>query len=271
MSVLKLPATIYQTKHKFNDYSTDDMKCGDLSEKQLRSDLGLDDISDVVDPWTGQEVSVFSSFRDSFPKSRTEMAELLFNEFLRLSMPTYYLGEHQIFNNLVKHLYHGEGKSYSSPFLDSAYKSLILNGQSSPSSPLTIIRSMLDRLAVDVNKVLSDTDKELITQAISNSILPKFNRWADSFNGLGMSIHDIYATNIQITQLNITDDGYIAKVTFTGQDHFGLDKNDIMNMKFHYIRAFRIWFVLQRWEKFGFKPFFTNMKAEFEINSRRNG
>ncbi|MGX9275832.1 DUF3289 family protein [Pantoea ananatis] len=27
----------------------------------------------------------------------------------------------------------------------------------------------------------------------------------------------------------------------------------------------------QRWEKFAFKPFFTNMKAEFEISSRRNG
>lgn len=56
MSVLTLPATIYQTKHKFNDYSTDDMKCGDLTEKQLRGNLGLDDVSEVVDPWTGKEV-----------------------------------------------------------------------------------------------------------------------------------------------------------------------------------------------------------------------
>jgi uncharacterized protein (TIGR03034 family) len=85
-----------------------------------------------------------------------------------------------------------------------------------------------------------------------------------------MSIHDIHATNILINQLDITDNGYIAKITFTGQDHFGLDKTDIQNPKFHYIRAFRIWFILQRWEYFAFKPFLTNMKAEFEINSRRN-
>ena len=74
MSALKFPFTVYQTRHRFNDYSTDDMKCGDLSEKQLRSDLGLDDVSDVVDPWTGKEVSIFNSFRDTRPKSRTEMA-----------------------------------------------------------------------------------------------------------------------------------------------------------------------------------------------------
>ncbi|WP_267372685.1 MULTISPECIES: DUF3289 family protein [unclassified Pantoea] len=270
MSVLTLPATIYQTKHKFNDYSTDDMKCGDLTEKQLRGDLGLDDVSEVVDPWTGKEVSIFNSFRDTRQKSRAEMAELLFNEFLRVSMPAYYLGQHQIFNNLVKHLYHGNGKIYSSPFLDSAYKNLILSGQSSPLSPLTVIKSSLDKIVISGQKSLSDTDKDLITQALRNSILPKFNRWADSFNGLGMSIHDIHATNIQINQLDITDNGYVAKITFTGQDHFGLDKNDIMNPKFHFIRAFRIWFVLQRWEHFAFKPFLTNMKAEFEINSRRN-
>lgn len=114
---------------------------------------------------------------------------------------------------------------------------------------------MLDKVAIDVKNDLSDADKNSITKAIGNSILPKFNRWADSFNGLGMSIHDIYATKIQLTKLDITESGYVAKVTFTGQDHFGLDKTDIMNMKFHYFRAFRIWFVLQRWEKFAFKPF----------------
>ncbi|MCG8708383.1 DUF3289 family protein [Brenneria sp. 4F2] len=245
------------------------MKCGDLTEKQLRSDLGLEDVSDVVNPWTGKEVSIFNSFRDIRQKSRTEMAELLFNEFLRVSMPAYYLGQHQIFNNLVKHLYYSNGKSFSSPFLDRAYESLILKGISS--SPLSIIQANLDKVAIDSRNGLSDDAKKVITAEIGKSRLSKFNRWADSFNGLGMSIHDIYATNIQLTQLDITDSGYVTKVTFTGQDHFGLDKTDITSMKFHYIRAFRIWFVLQRWEKFAFKPFFTNMKAEFEISGRRNG
>jgi hypothetical protein len=105
MSVLTLPATIYQTNHKFNDYSSDDMKCGDLTEKQLRGDLGLDDVSDVVDPWTGKEVSIFNSFRDTRQKSRAEMAELLFNEFLRVSMPAYYPRQHRILNDVAKYPY----------------------------------------------------------------------------------------------------------------------------------------------------------------------
>ncbi|MGD9426447.1 DUF3289 family protein [Pantoea sp. NSTU24] len=263
MSVLTFPFIVYQTQHRFNDYSTDDMKYGDLTEKQLRSDLGLDDVSDVVDPWTGKKVSIFNLFRNTRPQSRTKMAELLFNELLRVSMPAYYFGQHQIFKNLVKHLYHGNGKSYSSPFLDRAYKDLIISGKTSPLSPLTVIKSSLDKILFTGKKTLSDPDIDLITQDIRSSTLPKFNRWADIFNGLGMSIHDIRTTKIQIYQLDITDNGYAAKIKFTGQDHFGLDKTDIMNPKFNFIRAFRIWFVLQRWETFSFKPFLTNMKAEF--------
>lgn len=199
------------------------------------------------------------------------MAELLFDEFLRVSMPAYYLGQHQIFNNIVKHFYHGNGKIYSSPFLNKAYENLILNGQSSLSSLLSIIKAQIDKLTIDAKNGLSDSARNEITKEIGSSKPPKFNRWVDSFNGLGMSIHDIYSTNIELTGLNISDNGYVAKITFTGQDHFGLDKTDFMNIKFHYIRAFRIWFVLQRWEKFAFKPFFTNMKAAFEVIGRRNG
>lgn len=267
MSLLKLPCTIYQTQHRFNDHSTDDMRYGDLTEKQLRGSFDLDDVSDIVNPWTGQEVSIFSKSRH---KSKSEIADLLFNEFLRLSMPAYYLGRHPLFNNIVKHFYRDRGNDYSSPFLDSAYKELIMSGQSSALSSLNIIKSLLDRLIITEQRSFSDIEKNLMTQAIGKSILPKFNRWADCINGLGMSIHDIYATNIQITELEITNHSYMTKITFTAQDHFGLDRTDIMNRKFHYIRAFRIWFILQRWEKFGFQPFFTNMKAEFQINSQRN-
>ncbi|WP_240149734.1 DUF3289 family protein [Erwinia amylovora] len=81
MSLLKLPCTIYQTQHRFNDRSTDDMRYGDLTEKQLRGNFDLDDVSDVVNPWAGQEVSIFSAFSKPRPKSKSEMAELLFNEF----------------------------------------------------------------------------------------------------------------------------------------------------------------------------------------------
>ncbi|MCR1565502.1 DUF3289 family protein, partial [Mixta sp.] len=50
------------------------------------------------------------------------------------------------------------------------------------------------------------------------------------------------------------------------QDHFGLDDNDIMKNKFRQFRFFRIWFVLQRHEKYGFKPFFNNLSATVSLS-----
>ncbi|WP_354292786.1 DUF3289 family protein [Paramixta manurensis] len=88
----------------------------------------------------------------------------------------------------------------------------------------------------------------------------------DYFNGLGVTIHDVYATEIALQSIDIKDGKFSAIVMYNAQDHFGLDKNDIMRREFHYIRFFRIWFVLQHWEQFGFKPFFTNFKAEIEIS-----
>lgn len=54
------------------------------------------------------------------------------------------------------------------------------------------------------------------------------------------------------------------------QDHFGLDSDDITTFKFNQFRFFRIWFVLQRYNQFGFKPFMTNMEAIVEITGDRN-
>jgi len=54
------------------------------------------------------------------------------------------------------------------------------------------------------------------------------------------------------------------------QDHFGLDNDDISNFKFNHLNFFRIWFVLQRYSKFGFKPFMTNIKATVEITGKHH-
>ncbi|MTD28188.1 DUF3289 family protein [Erwinia sorbitola] len=52
--------------------------------------------------------------------------------------------------------------------------------------------------------------------------------------------------------------------------HFSLDTHDISKLKFKQFHFFRIWFLLQRYNKFGFKPFITNMEATFEVNGARN-
>ncbi|ELW9442023.1 DUF3289 family protein [Pluralibacter gergoviae] len=269
MPALQPPYTIYQTQHRFNDYSSDDMRYGDLTEKQLRQNFGLEDVSNVVNPWTGEDFSLFRAFSKSRPKSRMEIAKLLFDEFLRLSMPAYYLGQRQLFTDLVKHFYNGRGNAFSSPFLDKAYSEQILNDKSEKNSSLLAIKNTIrDGIDWD-NRTFAESADNNFNKNIRTTILPKFNRWSDYFNGLGMSVHDIYATNIQIIDINIYEDEFIATIKYRGQDHFGLDRNDIMDKRFYYLRVFRIWFVLQRWNEFNFKPFFTNITATVTVKGRK--
>ena len=48
MCALQFPCTIRKV---MDDYSADDMRCGDLTEEELKSRYRLDYISDRVDPW----------------------------------------------------------------------------------------------------------------------------------------------------------------------------------------------------------------------------
>ena len=77
---------------------------------------------------------------------------------------------------------------------------------------------------------------------------------------------DYFGLNI----VNIDNDRYQVMVHYTAQDRFGLVHNDILNKKFSQLNFFRIWFVLQRCNRFGFKPFMTNMEATIRITGGRN-
>ncbi|RRZ94635.1 DUF3289 family protein [Erwinia sp. 198] len=75
---------------------------------------------------------------------------------------------------------------------------------------------------------------------------------------------------LTLKSLQINDSGFQAVVHYRSQDHFGLDGSDILNAKFSSFRLFHIWFVLQRCNKFGFKPFMTNMEATVKIAGGRD-
>ena len=92
----------------------------------------------------------------------------------------------------------------------------------------------------------------------------------DNINGMGITVHDTWATHIILKSLHISNDSYRAVVHYKVQDHFGLDVEDIAKLKFNVFRFFRIWFVLQRCNTFAFKPFMTNMEATVEITGNRN-
>jgi len=52
MAALTFPFTIFQTRNRMNDYSAEDMRCGDLTKVQLIPRYRLNYISNQVDPWT---------------------------------------------------------------------------------------------------------------------------------------------------------------------------------------------------------------------------
>lgn len=99
-----------------------------------------------------------------------------------------------------------------------------------------------------------------------DSRLPKFNRFVDRFNGLGISVHDIYAQKISLVRLQRYAISWDGLLFFKGQDHFGLGKEDITNALYKNFRFFRIWFFLQRHRDYAYKPFMTNFSAHIRIN-----
>lgn len=84
--------------------------------------------------------------------------------------------------------------------------------------------------------------------------LPKFDNY-DWFNGLGITIHDTYATKIYLDYIDIKDNGFEASLSFKIQDHFGLDVADVNGKWFEYSPWFCSWFILQRYEAYNYKPF----------------
>lgn len=88
-------------------------------------------------------------------------------------------------------------------------------------------------------------------------------------NGMGITIHDTYATQITLKSLLITDSGFEACINYKVQDHFGLDKEDIMKGEYNILRFFRIWFILQRYEKLAFRPFVTEMETDIFLKGGR--
>ncbi|STL74614.1 Protein of uncharacterised function (DUF3289) [Escherichia coli] len=96
-----------------------------------------------------------------------------------------------------------------------------------------------------------------------SSRLNKFNDFEDSFNGLGISVHDISAQKISLLSFQKYAIGWSATIHFVAQDHFGLDVTDIKNKTYSKYRFFRIWFFLQRHKDFAsnlFSPILTLSK-----------
>ncbi|MEE4447506.1 YPO3983 family protein [Serratia sp. C2(1)] len=279
MSALEFPCTIFKTKRQMDDYGAEDMRYGDLSETQLKTHFRLVDVSAQVNPYTLTSITPFNQpqlmlhgSREKGEKiTRQECAKILFNEFRHLSQSFAIYGPYKhLIEKMITHMQSSNGSVFTSMHLDAALKEQILNDRSPDNSSRLLLKTVLDKNIDWEEKCYPAEKNQKLKDAILFSKLPKFDRSEDNFNGMGITVHDIWATHITIKSLHIDNDHYRAMVHYKVQDHFGLDSDDISKFKFNQFRFFRIWFVLQRYNQFGFKPFMTNMEATVEITGRRN-
>lgn len=100
------PLTIFTTKRRFDDFSTDDMRYGDIPEDRLRREFGLNNISNVVDPYTLTRLTAFDNPQSRFAGayggihrgdklSVQQCAPLLFREMQVTSLPFSFIGPHR--------------------------------------------------------------------------------------------------------------------------------------------------------------------------------
>ncbi len=279
MSALQFPCTIFATQKRMDDYSASDMLCGDLSESQLKTQFHLVDVSTRANPYSLTKITPFSQPQSMFYGSRGEgekisrqqCAEILFDEFRHLSQSFSLYGPYKsLIKKMITHMQNGEGAPFSSMYLDNALKSQILNDRSAENSTRLRLSDAFKNHIDWENKCYPLARKAELCKAISEGRLPKFDRFQDNFNGMGITIHDTWATHITIKSLKVNNDRYRAIVHYRVQDHFGLDGEDILKLKFSQFRFFRIWFVLQRYKSIGFKPFITNMETTIEITGERS-
>lgn len=199
-----------------------------------------------------------------------ECARILFDEFRHLSQAFALYGPYKnLIEEMISHMQENSDFLFESLYLNSALKQQIMR-DNSENSTLKRIKYTLNEHINWNDKYYPKNKKYKFPEAILKARLPKFDRLQDSFNGLGISVHDTWATHITLQSLHVEDNRYRARVRYQLQDHFGLDCQDIKNFTFNQFRLFRIWFVLQRYQRFAFKPFMTNINVCIDITGERN-
>ncbi|KNC89039.1 YPO3983 family protein [Trabulsiella odontotermitis] len=268
-SSMYLPDTLFETVKCFNDSSADDMQCGDMGEQELLS-LGLRDISAKVDPYrlirydipyTTPVDGISWATARGIKISHEECIDILFKEMKELSKLFSFQGVYKaIIGEMIDHFRYRNGNGFYSQRLNLAFYDRI--NSYSPGNPLSRIEDTIrNEFKFNSTSTYYPSLLHSIKVKLLDSSLPKFNEKKDRINGLGISVHDIAAQKIVLTNLHKYAMGWSATVYFDAQDHFGLDITDIKSKVYSQFRFLRIWFFLQRHRNFAFKPFFTNFHA----------
>ncbi|MFH7828278.1 DUF3289 family protein [Kluyvera chengduensis] len=275
---MSLPCEIFSTFHRFENYYIDDMQYGDMDDWDFQQ-LGLMDISARVDPFKCLQFEKMSSFnaytmdfahqqRQGRPINRQQCADIMFDEMKELSTQFASGRYAPLIGKLIDHFHYGNVRAWTDELLNRAYAEVISGVGTN--DVLVKIQEAMNKHFYSKRQVILDYGffMELNSVIKRDLRLPKFNRFIDRFNGLGISVHDIYAQQISLVRLQRYAKSWEGLLFFKGQDHFGLGKEDITNTLYETFRFFRIWFFLQRHRDYAYKPFMTNLSTHALIKGR---
>ena len=278
MTALQLPCTIFQTRHRMNDYGARDMRYGDLSAQQLQHQYHLANVSAKVDPYRLKKRLPFTPSQYQFGNhyhseediSLQQCARILFDEFRSEARQFSFLGPYRkVIIEMINHMQHNNGAPFRHLLLDIAAKNKITEERVGGNT-LKMIRTTLQENIDWTNQHYPQIRLNEFHKNISTRPLPKFDAMRDYINGMAISIHDIWAARITIKSLEINNEKYKATIHFELQDHFGLDDADLLKHRARRPSVLGIWFILQRYKMLGFKPFMTNMSATIDIRGYRH-
>ncbi|WP_133158628.1 DUF3289 family protein, partial [Mixta theicola] len=165
---------------------------------------------------------------------------------------------------MISHMQYGNGAVFSHPLLDQA-----MAEHSSMQNSLNAVLRTFQKYIDWSRQALPETALQVLTDSIMKSLLPRFDKFTDRFNGLGITVHDTWATHITLESLLVKNGTFTAVIKYHIQDHFGLDTEDITNDFYRQFRIFRIWFYLQHINNHAFKPFISEIVLTKKISVGR--
>ncbi|PLV61891.1 DUF3289 family protein [Erwinia sp. B116] len=234
---------LFETKNNMNDFTADDMQHGDMSKEQILQQGKIKLLTRFDFDKTAEEhFAVMEHMARMTAKGK--YAPLIAAMIGQFKKNTGGIGRHQLLNEaFLEHKTTRECVAKIKSYISNA---LSQNGASTLSSG-------------DIDGI----ENSFIRKDIGTK-LPKFDDW-DWQNGLGITVHDTFATRIFLDYLNVDKGKYKGRLVFHIQDHFGLDIPDLNGKGFEFISWFCSWFILQRYNKLNYKPFINEATFSWDI------
>ncbi len=237
-----LPAIVFQSKNPMDDENADDMQSGDKTKTQIMN-LGM------FRPFSKLDYEFDLPASNHFANFRLFASSVSWGTYGSLT------------KMMIDRFEQNVGGKFTHPLLDQAAKE-----HENTDAVVKKVSELFANKLKNTKGELTEIDIKDVWDSLAKGRyaihLPGFDTKPDWFNGLGITVHGIWSLQLTLKKLDIDilNRTFNGEVAFKAQDHFGLNIDDVNGGKyFEFLRIFRSWFLLQRYDKFGYKPFITEM------------